>query len=58
MHATFIWSWGRRRTGCPVHFKIKLNHAAPGDDPGSDSGPDGTGEVRQPRMYQLVRQKA
>ena len=35
----------------------KLNGAAPGADLGSDSGADGTGEVRQPRMYQLVRQK-
>ena len=31
--------------------------AAPGDDHGSDSGADGLGEVRLPRMYQLVRQK-
>jgi hypothetical protein len=34
-----------------------LNGAAPGEDHGSDSGADGTGEVRQPRMYQLIRQK-
>ena len=38
-------------------IKLKLNGAAPGDDHGSDSGSDGTGEVRQPRMYQMVRQK-
>ena len=31
--------------------------AAPGDDHGSDSAADGIGEVRRPRMYQLVRQK-
>jgi thiol-disulfide isomerase/thioredoxin len=41
----------------PVRFNVKLNGAAPGDDHGSDSAADGTGEIRQPRMYQLVRQK-
>ncbi len=45
------------KNGAPVHFKIKVNGAAPGDDHGSDSAADGTGEIRQPRMYQLVRQK-
>jgi hypothetical protein len=34
-----------------------VNGTAPGDDRGSDSAADGTGEVRQPRMYQLIRQK-
>jgi thiol-disulfide isomerase/thioredoxin len=48
---------GPAKNGTPVRFKVKLNGAAPGDDHGSDSGADGTGEVRQPRMYQLVRQK-
>src|ERR1700681_4606082 len=48
---------GPSKSGTPVRFKIKLNGAAPRADHGSDSGADGTGEVRQPRMYQLVRQK-
>jgi hypothetical protein len=48
---------GPAKNGTPVRFKVKLNGAAPGDDHGADSGADGTGEVRQPRMYQLVRQK-
>ena len=48
---------GPAKNGIPVRFKIKLNGAAPGDDHGADSRPDGTGEIRQPRMYQLVRQK-
>jgi len=48
---------GPARNGMPVRFKVKLNGAAPGDDHGSDSGADGAGEVRQPRMYQLIRQK-
>jgi thiol-disulfide isomerase/thioredoxin len=48
---------GPSKNGTPVRFKVKLNGAAPGADHGSDSAPDGTGEVRQSRMYQLVRQK-
>jgi thiol-disulfide isomerase/thioredoxin len=48
---------GSVKNGPPVRFKVKLNGAAPGDDHGSDSGADGTGEVRQPRMYQIIRQK-
>jgi thiol-disulfide isomerase/thioredoxin len=48
---------GPSRNGTPVRFRVKVNGAAPGDDHGSDSTEDGTGEVRQPRMYQLVRQK-
>jgi len=48
---------GPSKSGTPVHFKIKLNGAAPSSDHGSDSGADGAGEVREPRMYQLVRQK-
>jgi hypothetical protein len=48
---------GLSKNGSPVRFKVKLNGAAPGNDHGSDSAADGTGEVRQSRMYQLVRQK-
>jgi len=39
-----------------VRFKVRVNGAAPGDDHGSDSAADGTGEVKEPRMYQLIRQ--
>ena len=48
---------GPQKNGVPVHFKVKLDGASPGDDCGSDSGPDGSGEVREPRLYQLIRQK-
>jgi hypothetical protein len=48
---------GPPKNGTPVRFKVMLNGAAPGEDHGSDSAADGTGEVRQPRMYQLIRQK-
>ena len=45
------------KDGKPVRFKVTLDGAAPGDDCGTDSAPDGTGEVREPRLYQLIRQK-
>jgi thiol-disulfide isomerase/thioredoxin len=48
---------GTAKNGMPVRFKVKLNGAEPGDDHGVDSGPDGVGEIREPRMYQLIRQK-
>ncbi len=48
---------GPSRNRTPVRFKVKLNGVAPGGDHGSDSAADGTGEVRLPRMYQLIRQK-
>lgn len=48
---------GPTKNGTPVRFKIKLNGAAPGDDHGVDCAADGSGEVREPRMYQLIRQK-
>jgi len=48
---------GPAKNGTPVRFKVTLNGVAPGDDHGSDSAADGTGEVREPRMYQLIRQK-
>jgi thiol-disulfide isomerase/thioredoxin len=45
------------KSGTPVRFKVRLDGAAPGDDHGVDSNTDGAGEIRQPRMYQLIRQK-
>jgi len=44
------------KDGRPVRFKVKLDGAAPGDAHGVDSAPDGSGEVREPRLYQLIRQ--
>jgi thiol-disulfide isomerase/thioredoxin len=46
------------KDGRPVRFKVRLDGAAPGDAHGSDSAPDGSGEVREPRLYQLIRQGA
>jgi thiol-disulfide isomerase/thioredoxin len=48
---------GPAKNGSPVRFKVTLDGAAPGDNHGVDSGPDGSGEVREPRLYQLIRQK-
>jgi hypothetical protein len=45
------------KNGDPVRFKVTLDGAAPGNDHRADSGPDGAGEVREPRIYQLIRQK-
>jgi thiol-disulfide isomerase/thioredoxin len=48
---------GPTKSGQPVRFRIKLDGAAPGLDRGVDVTSDGGGEVRLPRLYQLVRQK-
>lgn len=45
------------KDGKPVRFRVKLDGAAPGEDHGVDSDADGAGEIREPRMYQLIRQK-
>jgi thioredoxin family protein len=45
------------KDGKPVRFKVKLDGTAPSGDSGADSCPDGTGEIREPRLYQLIRQK-
>jgi hypothetical protein len=41
----------------PVRFIVRLDGAAPGENCGIDTTPDGTGEIREPRLYQLIRQK-
>ncbi len=43
--------------GDPVRFQVKLDGAIPGDDCGADSDPDGMGTIREPRLYQLIRQR-
>ena len=45
------------KSGKPVRFRVKLDGATPGEDHGVDCNADGAGEIRQPRMYQLIRQK-
>ena len=48
---------GPTKNGKPIRFKVKLDGTASGDNCGVDSSPDGTGEIREPRLYQLIRQK-
>jgi thiol-disulfide isomerase/thioredoxin len=48
---------GPGKSGNLVRFKVTLNGIAPGANSGSDAASDGTGEVREPRLYQLIRQK-
>jgi thiol-disulfide isomerase/thioredoxin len=45
------------KDGKPVRFKVTLDGAALGENHGVDTAPDGSGEIREPRMYQLIRQK-
>ena len=45
------------KDGKLLRFKVRLDGAAPGNDHGVDSNAEGAGEIRQPRMYQLIRQK-
>jgi thiol-disulfide isomerase/thioredoxin len=45
------------KDGKPVRFVVRLDGAAPGESCGIDTAPDGSGEIREPRLYQLIRQK-
>jgi len=45
------------KDGKPVRFKVTLDGSAPGENNGIDSAADGGGKIREPRMYQLIRQK-
>ena len=45
------------KDGKPVRFKVMLDGAAPSENNGVDAAADGTGEIREPRMYQLIRQR-
>ena len=44
-------------SGKPVRFRVLLDGKPPGTDAGADVEPDGTGVVREERLYQLIRQK-
>ena len=47
---------GGAQSGRAIRFKVTLDGAAPGENHGVDSNPEGFGEIRQPRLYQLIRQ--
>jgi hypothetical protein len=40
----------------PVRFRIRIDGAAPGADHGAEVDAEGMGRIREPRLYQLVRQ--
>ncbi len=42
--------------GKPVRFRVKLDGMVPGDDHGVDIDAQGNGEIREQRLYQLIRQ--
>ncbi|HEY6048921.1 MAG TPA: cytochrome c biogenesis protein DipZ [Sphingomicrobium sp.] len=44
-------------SGKPVRFRVTLDGHAPGGDAGVDSAANGSGVVKDQRLYQLVRQK-
>jgi thiol-disulfide isomerase/thioredoxin len=44
------------RDGSPVRFRVRLDGAPPEAATGADVDGDGTGVVREPRLYQLIRQ--
>jgi thiol-disulfide isomerase/thioredoxin len=48
---------GPATSGQPVRFRVTLDGQPPSGDHGVDSAPDGSGEVRTPRLYQLIRQR-
>jgi thiol-disulfide isomerase/thioredoxin len=45
------------KNGKPVRYVVRLDGAVPGGNCGVDTAPDGSGEIREPRLYQLIRQK-
>jgi cytochrome c biogenesis protein CcdA/thiol-disulfide isomerase/thioredoxin len=42
--------------GKPLRFQVTLDGAAPGKDRGADIDAEGNGEIREQRLYQLIRQ--
>jgi hypothetical protein len=42
--------------GHPIPFQVRIDGAAPGASHGLDTDAEGNGTLREPRMYQLVRQ--
>jgi cytochrome c biogenesis protein CcdA/thiol-disulfide isomerase/thioredoxin len=48
---------GPGKNGKPVRFRVLLDGTAPGDDHGVDVDAQGSGVVKDYRLYQLIRQK-
>jgi len=48
---------GPGKNGKPIRFRVKIDGTAPGADRGVDTDESGAGEVKDYRLYQLIRQK-
>ena len=48
---------GPKEDGGAVGFRVKLDGSEPNADCGADTAADGSGTVKEPRLYQLIRQK-
>jgi thiol-disulfide isomerase/thioredoxin len=48
---------GPSKPGARVRYRVTLDGKAPGEDRGIDAASEGTGEVIEPRLYQLIRQR-
>ncbi len=48
---------GTTNAGKPVRFRVRLDGTPPGDDHGADTDNNGSGTVKDHRLYQLIRQK-
>ena len=48
---------GSSNPGKSVRFTVRLDGGLPGNNHGADSEHDGSGEVNEPRLYQLIRQQ-
>jgi thiol-disulfide isomerase/thioredoxin len=48
---------GHGAKGAPVRFRVLLDGKPPGGDHGMDIDANGVGEVREQRLYQLIRQQ-
>jgi thiol-disulfide isomerase/thioredoxin len=47
---------GPAAAGAPVRFRVRMDGELPGAAHGLDVDPQGTGQVAEPRLYQLIRQ--
>lgn len=47
---------GPAMRGAAVRFRVRIDGLAPGPSHGGDVDADGNGTVKEPRMYQLIRQ--
>ena len=48
---------GQSEPNKSIHYSVKLDGEPPGENHGVDTSTLGSGEVNQPRLYQLIRQK-